>query len=1552
MNKTNNNVNFRYYNTYDEYLYDMTKSTNDICFIKDRNVIYTHGISFGDKTDLSGYYTKTEIGAIKDAIYVILDGISGRIDESKDLTDDEIAQIRAMIGTLNESVNSSIGSINTTVNDVRSSIDSVANTLQQRIDEISNNINKTRTDLDGFISGLDQEIQDDILNAITDSEGRTIWTRLSRTDEGVQMLSNKINTSLDQDGNIKNTEVLQTLVNAGIQNSTAFTNLANRWAVLNENQQVLEWLASGFRSQAQNGGSFAEMYAANNTSTGSAIAGIKAEVLREADSRYISSNIDLTTRIKDVVKEGIGTDSLAKIALKSEIDDSAIELTASYTRDIQDAIAAIDIETLLDGADIVSSASLITKISDYLSGTTSVLRTGAGGALKEGISSIITAIKNSNDPNDNTALAGLVNTIKQVEDGSYVASSAIDASLKDPQTGKITAASIIAAVNGGDSSIILDADHINIGQYWSIDNDVLSAKATNNGAQARLTSDSLGVYGGNTGVSLNSNGSISINSSNGNTLITPGEFMELGYDGQGRLRPQRTFTWNDLFYLLYSDRKEGQLIITDTETDYNTDVTTVRDAIQLDAENTMITLDNGESVVEISPDGVSYNNINKTWIELFSGTNSGSPSSSPTITFHNTNAQNNPVVSVTDIYVPIISSGGGNISFDYLTPADLSPWSVSNDVLQTAYTQSGDPRALLSNSSLVVTEGNTRASLSKEGTLSLVSENNNVASGITIDGSGVTPGVAFFGTGATWKDIIDVANAYSTGTLGGGPDSSSESIIDTWRPISVNGTAFKGSSNDSRGINFVAGSNVNLTANQDNITIDTVNTWRPIYVNGTPLMTSNINSAYVNFVAGDNISISASGNDIKINGQNPSNSIGIYNAKNNERASVPTIYAPCKNLSSGYAEFDYIPNNPSTINIGDSASYHVGLTGTGITYANGNSVPITKTWGWLLSLTDTWREIQVNGTTFKGTDADTDNGVINFEAGTNVELDTKGNKITINATAGPNSVSIPYNPDIYGKIKVYPTSGDSGEKVSIDGQTSDIVLGDPSTEAYVTINRSGIETTDTNYNTNSATWTQIINKANENLNYLQPNTDITVEDITCDSLTTAGTVNINGNGNSVSLNSSGQITTSVTDSNVVYNSTITGKQVSLTRGNNNPIVATWEDIIYVANGGGNTWRPIRVNGTPFMTSNLNSAYVNFKSDGNVSISAVGNDITISGSNYEFYNTKSSETPAPKVSFSKIQAPLNVNGDTASFDFFQQHTKDLHLSKTASEDSSISASGNINITTGTNKTVNIGSSTSVSGTLYTTSSITSGGTLYVTGTIGAGGNITTYGNIGASGDINADGDISANNNGNSAKLDSSGKVNINTVSGQNTKNVVITGESVTYNWGTSNSGGNVSITTDTADWDGIVYAGKNFGTNSSITSSMLATDSVTSVKIADGAVDTDQLADTAVTSNKINDGAVTSTKIANNAVTSAKLANNLSISGTFSASSIDTSGNISATGNISAIGALGVGGDIGLDGDLFAAGDISTQGNLRILVGNTLYKIDTAAAINAGILVPA
>ncbi len=136
---------------------------------------------------------------------------------------------------------------------------------------LQNVIDETAEDLNNLRSDLEENITQSINDAITNANGRTIWSELEQTNNQISAATTRLDKFSNADGLVYNT-AFQSLVNEGVANNTAFASLSTKWAVQGENQDVLRWLASGFDSQTiGNNVSFARMYSDYRDNTNAAI---------------------------------------------------------------------------------------------------------------------------------------------------------------------------------------------------------------------------------------------------------------------------------------------------------------------------------------------------------------------------------------------------------------------------------------------------------------------------------------------------------------------------------------------------------------------------------------------------------------------------------------------------------------------------------------------------------------------------------------------------------------------------------------------------------------------------------------------------------------------------------------------------------------------------------------------------------------------------------------------------------------------------------------------------------------------------------------------------------------------------------------------------------------------------------------------------------------------------------------------------------------------------------------------------------------------------------
>lgn len=294
-------------------------SNRTIVFVEDAREIYLNGRGYG-KTSLAGLIGTEEFNSWKTTLQ----------ERLSQIVTDQVAGDQATAAALQEALNQA------------------KQDLQQEIATANGSIQSTNTDLQNFINSIDTDINTAIQQALGDAlennNGVGIWTVIDNTNEQISAITTKIDNITDEDGNIKYTAALQSVIDEGIENNTAFTNIANRWAVLDENQAVIEWLASGFTEQVAENTTFASVYSATNNAVENAISQAKTEVLQTVAGNYVASS-NLSTEVTGIIENSLSVESLSDIALKSDVQQSAVNITAAYQAENAEQNAVIQQHT-------------------------------------------------------------------------------------------------------------------------------------------------------------------------------------------------------------------------------------------------------------------------------------------------------------------------------------------------------------------------------------------------------------------------------------------------------------------------------------------------------------------------------------------------------------------------------------------------------------------------------------------------------------------------------------------------------------------------------------------------------------------------------------------------------------------------------------------------------------------------------------------------------------------------------------------------------------------------------------------------------------------------------------------------------------------------------------------------------------------------------------------------------------------------------------------------------------------------------------------------------
>lgn len=268
----------------------------------------------------------------------------------------------------------------TTSSDVQALINAAKSELEAQDAALNQSIEEAISQFSNNINSLQNEIESDIQNAINTAKSYDdlIKTDLNTANNQITAVSTKVNQIEDridgfsEGGNIKYTQALQSVINSGINNNAAFNNISSRWAVADENQNLLQWMASGFQSQSEQGSSFAQIYSTDkstiNNNIQSAAAAVKTavstnengivssamgQILSSLTNNEINNVSGLITKVDEKASQ---SDVISAISIANTADskaDSANSAASSLS-------AAL---TTLDGS-VVKKASVITSINN------------------------------------------------------------------------------------------------------------------------------------------------------------------------------------------------------------------------------------------------------------------------------------------------------------------------------------------------------------------------------------------------------------------------------------------------------------------------------------------------------------------------------------------------------------------------------------------------------------------------------------------------------------------------------------------------------------------------------------------------------------------------------------------------------------------------------------------------------------------------------------------------------------------------------------------------------------------------------------------------------------------------------------------------------------------------------------------------------------------------------------------------------------------------------------------------------------------------------------
>ena len=206
------------------------------------------------------------------------------------------------------------------------------------------------------------------LVGLIDENGDVAWSTILQKVNEIDLAVKTIQQSIGENGQL-NLEVLESNLKTYVNGKIAGLNLDSKYAVADENQNVIEWMTSGFKVQAgkQPGDegyktNFAEMYSDEFDGIRSATALMKTSIEHDVDNKISAAKAEIGTNI-----EG----RLAGVITQSTLDSSVATLFAENTNTgTKSAVLATvaDDESTLD---LIASKVNITGslIANKISGT-------------------------------------------------------------------------------------------------------------------------------------------------------------------------------------------------------------------------------------------------------------------------------------------------------------------------------------------------------------------------------------------------------------------------------------------------------------------------------------------------------------------------------------------------------------------------------------------------------------------------------------------------------------------------------------------------------------------------------------------------------------------------------------------------------------------------------------------------------------------------------------------------------------------------------------------------------------------------------------------------------------------------------------------------------------------------------------------------------------------------------------------------------------------------------------------------------------------------------
>lgn len=179
----------------------------------------------------------------------------------------------------------------------------------------------------------------------TDSEDQQVsWTQFYQDFQTLKGTVNQI-TGSTEDGT-GTYEAIQSLMQAKIENEQAIAELKTKWALVNENEEVLKWLVSGFTSQSGEDETFTQIFSAlSQEALDSNLRDIDSAIA-ELETRVVTAENGIQANTQQISSVG---DSISGLVTSAQLDEAKTTLFAKIEDEKSDVMAHFDLAVMKDG---------------------------------------------------------------------------------------------------------------------------------------------------------------------------------------------------------------------------------------------------------------------------------------------------------------------------------------------------------------------------------------------------------------------------------------------------------------------------------------------------------------------------------------------------------------------------------------------------------------------------------------------------------------------------------------------------------------------------------------------------------------------------------------------------------------------------------------------------------------------------------------------------------------------------------------------------------------------------------------------------------------------------------------------------------------------------------------------------------------------------------------------------------------------------------------------------------------------------------------------------